>query len=204
MELRRIDSLDLKPEVESQLSLMMSKVTRGDDNVIRGPLADVPNIHDLFMEWFEAMLLKMPLNETLLEAERANQDKFGPRSIALPWSDRKAGVLAYYEVDDTLLPKIELPQTVKGRLRPMSLKTATEYIKKTTNSGLPYLRKKGLVLKEAVTNFKQLLARQDPCVLFTRTQEGKKTRPVWGFPIADTLNEMMFYRPLLDFQKNSG
>jgi hypothetical protein len=40
--------------------------------------------------------------------------------------------------------------------------------------------------------------------MFTRTQESKKTRAVWGFPIADTLNEMRFYRPLLDIQKRQA
>lgn len=204
MEIRKIDTLDLKPEVDSQLSRMMSNVVQGNDNIIEGPLAKVPKIQELFLEWFEAMQLKEALNETLLDTERANQDKFGPRSIALPWLDRIPGVKKYFEVDTTLLPDITLPQAPEGRLRPLTLKTASEYIKRTTNSGLPYLQKKGVVLKEALANFEQLLSRQDPCVLFTRTQEGKKTRPVWGFPFADTLFEMMFYRPLLEFQKKSG
>jgi hypothetical protein len=204
MEIRKIDSLELLPEVAAQLSRMMSKIVQGDDNIIEGPLAKVPNIEEKFLDWFEAMQSKNPLHDTLLDVEKSNQDKFGPRSIAIPWEDRKEGTQLYFEVDDTPFPKLELPQTSAGRLRPLSLKTALEYIKRTTNSGLPYLVKKGRILKEAEANFEQLLNRMDPCVLFTRTQERKKTRPVWGFPIADTLNEMMFYRPLLDFQKSSG
>jgi hypothetical protein len=38
--------------------------------------------------------------------------------------------------------------------------------------------------------------------MFTRTQEAGKTRTVWGYPSADTLNEMKFYRPLLQYQRN--
>jgi hypothetical protein len=37
--------------------------------------------------------------------------------------------------------------------------------------------------------------------MFTRTQEESKTRTVWGYPCADTLNETLFYRPLLQYQK---
>jgi hypothetical protein len=203
MENRKIDSLDLSPEASDQLSRMMSRIVQGDDAVIEGPLASVPNIEKKFKDWFETMQLKIPLLDVLLNVENSNQDKFGPRSIALPWKERKPGTLAYFETEDTDLPKIKIPQAV-ARLRPLSLDTASDYIKRTTNSGLPYLVKKGRVLDYAVANFDQLLSRMDPCVLFTRTQEGKKTRPVWGFPIADTLNEMRYYRPLLEFQKSSG
>jgi hypothetical protein len=204
IEIRKTDSLDLTPEVDDQLSRMMSRIIHGDDSIIEGPLAKVPNIKEKFLKWFEAMQLKMPLQHNLLDVENSNQDKFGPRSIALPWSDRIEGTEAYFEVSDGEIPDLQLPQTSTGRLRPLSLKIASDYIKRTTNSGLPYIAKKGKVLDEAVANFQQLLDRMDPCILFTRTQEQKKTRPVWGFPIADTLNEMMFYRPLLEHQKQSG
>lgn len=203
MEIRKIDSLDLKPEVEDLLSRMMSSVEQGNDNVIKGPLADVPNVFDDFKDWFEAMQLKKPLIPELLEVEKSNQEKFGPRSIAKPWLERIEGTQAYFEVNKSSLPNLVLPQS-SGRLRPLGIQSASEYIKRTTNSGLPYLTKKGKVLKEAIANFEQLLSRQDPCVLFTRTQESGKTRPVWGFPIADTINEMMFYRPLLEYQKKTG
>jgi len=203
MQIRKASSLDLIPEVESQLSRFMSGIVLGNNDVIKGPLADVPNVFEDFKDWFEAMQSKEPLIPELMDVEKSNQEKFGPRSISKPWSERIEGVEAYFDVKSETLPRLNVPQG-SGRLRPLSVQTASEYIKRTTNSGLPYLRKKGLVLKEAVTNFQQLLDRQDPCVLFTRTQESGKTRPVWGFPIADTLNEMMFYRPLLEFQKNSG
>lgn len=203
MEIRNVDSLDLKPEVEDLLSRMMSSIVQGNDNVIKGPLANNPDIFDDFKDWFEAMQLKEPLIPELLDVEKSNQEKFGPRSIAKPWSERIEGTEEYFKAFHPSLPQIQLPQG-SGRLRPLGIQNASEYIKRTTNSGLPYLTKKGNVLKEAIANFKELLSRQDPCVLFTRTQESGKTRPVWGFPIADTINEMMFYRPLLEFQKKTG
>ena len=37
---------------------------------------------------------------------------------------------------------------------------------------------------------------------FTRTQEDKKTRTVWGFPLDDIIDEMRFYRPILVYQRD--
>lgn len=182
---------------------MMSGIVQGNDNVIKGPLADVPNIFEDFKEWFDAMQSKDPLIPELLDVEQSNLEKFGPRSIAKPWSERIEGVEAYFKTKDESFPELKLPQGA-ARLRPLNLQSASEYIKRTTNSGLPYLAQKGTVLKDAIANFEALLSRQDPAVLFTRTQESGKTRPVWGFPIAETLNEMKYYRPLLEFQKKSG
>jgi len=38
--------------------------------------------------------------------------------------------------------------------------------------------------------------------MFTRTQENNKTRTVWGYPLAAILDEMQFYRPLLEYQRD--
>lgn len=202
-EIRKVSSLDLEPEVNTQLSRMMSGIVQGNDTIIEGPLAKVPDIKSKFDNWYSAMQSKIELIPELSEVEQSNQDKFGPRSIALPWEDRKGGVEAYFEKKSSNAHELSFPQG-SHRLRPLSLLSAKDYIKKTTNSGLPYLRKKGAILDVAIDNFESLLNRMDPCVLFTRTQEGKKTRPVWGFPIADTINEMCYYRPLLEYQKTTG
>jgi hypothetical protein len=57
--------------------------------------------------------------------------------------------------------------------------------------------------EEAVDNFDKLLTRVDPCMLFTRTQENKKTRSVWGYPIVDTLMELRYFIPLLSYSKKA-
>jgi len=63
------------------------------------------------------------------------------------------------------------------------------------------MRKKRDVLGDVVRDYDDLLIRHDPCVLFTRTQEGRKTRDVWGFPVAETLFEQTFFQPLLPLRK---
>jgi hypothetical protein len=41
-----------------------------------------------------------------------------------------------------------------------------------------------------------------PCVLFTRTQEGGKTRNIWGYPASDTVVEQTVLGPYLAFEKS--
>lgn len=207
--MKRIDlsTLDLSPEVQQRLSLSLDRVIAGSDDVIMTPVAERIGPKNMLAQWdaiFERN--KTRLNSVLLSIENEQRAKFGPRSIAVTWEERKDALYEYFEPDKSnshdILAKNE-SNINKGRLRPYNLNNAAGFIKKTTNSGLPFLAKKGRVLDETVDNFPQLLNRQDPCMMFTRTQESKKTRTVWGFPIADTLNEMMFYRPVLESQKTA-
>ena len=48
----------------------------------------------------------------------------------------------------------------------------------------------------------QELRERYPCVLYTRTQEERKTRNVWGFPVLDTLSEQRYYIPWLNQEKS--
>jgi len=63
------------------------------------------------------------------------------------------------------------------------------------------MERKGSVLVDVLSNFQELLDAEFPAVLFTRTQENNKTRTVWGIDVATVLNEMRYYRPVLDIQK---
>jgi hypothetical protein len=40
-----------------------------------------------------------------------------------------------------------------------------------------------------------------PCVLYTRTQEGGKTRNVWGYPLSDLLKEVKYVVPFLGLER---
>lgn len=201
-----LNSLDLSNDVIRRLSLNLSSIVEGRDEVFRSPTGGDLSPDSILNGW-DAIYQETLENivPELQDMEMANRSKFGPRSIAVPWSERKQSVYDSFKRSDALksLPNQQRisPPSNRSRLRPLTLKKAASYLKPSTNSGLPFYVKKRNVLDDVLVNFDSLIKRKDPCVLFTRTQENKKTRTVWGYPIADTLNEMRFYRPLLDYQK---
>jgi len=194
-------TLDLNRTEVNQLSRYMENVKTGSDTVLTSPLFDQnPDMLEAWTDIFEKNNAVNPLVSDLLDSEYANKAKFGPRSIAKPWDERKDSLFAYFEKGEAT-NNITLDLNQSGRLRPITKERVKDFIKLNTNSGLPYLVKKGRVIDEAIRDLDYLLGENYPAVLFTRTQEGGKTRNVWGFPIADTINEMRYYRPILDFQR---
>lgn len=198
-----LNSLQLSEEVVGRLSNLLHQTETGNDVIYKTPLGENNDPDVILAKWdkvFQANSHKM--NEVLLEIEDGQRSKFGPRSIQIPWDERKPLVEAYFEaVPDRDYTGIDTAPVKAAGLRPLSLSNAMSYLKNATNSGLPFYVKKGRVKDQVLSDFENLLNRKEPCIMFTRTQEQRKTRAVWGFPIADTLNEMRFYRPVLDFQK---
>lgn len=198
-----LKDLNVSKDVENRLSLLLSNTVKGSDDIIMTPLGKDNDIDKLLSDVETIVLKNGDLDSKLYEIEESQRSKFGPRSIAIPWEERRESVSAYFGTgDEYSLDRVQ--PSAPRRLRPLSLQSASDYLKASTNSGLPFYVKKSNVKDEVVRDFNNLLERQDPCVMFTRTQEQKKTRTVWGFPIADTLNEMRFYRPVLDYQRKSG
>jgi len=195
--------LSIPDKTLQRMAIQLACTSKGNEQKCATPLAENAGTIELLFEWnqiFNRHLDKM--NEPLLELERANAAKFGPRSISVPWSQRIAGMnLTFDSQDPNHVPKFTY---VPGdnELVPVSLKQAFFELKLNTSAGLPYLKKKGKVKDELFADFNNVLKRKDPCVLYTRTTEMKKTRNVWGYPIADTVFEMMYYIPLLAYQKS--
>lgn len=202
LEFAFLDSLDIDIDVKDRLSQHLKRTYNGRDDILLTPIAK-DNSPQLILSEFDKVFNsnKDKMNNTLLNLEVSNRDKFGPRSLAKPWKDRVESLVASFGSDNHDMSSI---LTLRGnnRLRPLKLDTAVKLLKNNTNSGLPYYTKKGVVKERVLLKFDTLLKRKDPCILFTRTQEQSKTRNVWGFPIADTLNEMRYYSPLLSYQKN--
>jgi hypothetical protein len=150
------------------------------------------------------------MEEVLIDLEMREDEKFGPRSIAKPWyPERQLALDVSYEqtdIDYSVLSS-DTPEELKSfNLRPVSKEEAAKSIKRTTNSGLPWLGSKGDYLDICLRDWDELLKAameyKIPCVIFTRTQESAKTRNVFGVPLIVVLNEMRFYRPLLKVQKD--
>lgn len=196
-----VSNLDLDIETRNKLSIHLLRTDLGSNEVLMSPIAKEHNPDDLLKEFdkvFNSNQNKM--NPTLLQLEDSNRAKFGPRSISVPWKEREETLLSSFK-DEKHDIRMRFPD-VKSKLRPITLSNALKLLKNNTNSGLPYYTRKGLVKERVFSKFDSLIKRKDPCILFTRTQEQRKTRNVWGFPMADTLNEMRYYAPLLEYQKH--
>lgn len=200
-----LDELDIDQDVKERLSILLQKTYLGNNESYVTPISKRLTPEVILAMWDKVFTAnKHKMNSTLIDIEQSQRSKFGPRSISLPWVDRVEGVLESFkvqEIDHSALI-VELPaNTDLNSLRPINLSNALKLLKNNTNSGLPYYTKKGKIKDRLLEDFDLLLKRKDPCICFTRTQEQGKTRTVWGFPCADTLNEMRFFLPTLNYQK---
>jgi hypothetical protein len=192
-----LKGLGVSDSVLLSLSLLLTGIEEGKDTVLLTPMAEHHSPDKILLGWdiiFNSRLVEM--NDILLELEESNRSKYGPRSIAIPWSERRLGVVSSFSPGAEKMVEWIPPEN--KRLRPLSLDRAAMYIKKQTNAGLPTLQKKGLVLSETLNNMRP---NTFPSVMFTRTQENNKTRTVWGIPLDDVIDEMKFYRPILVYQR---
>lgn len=161
----------------------VSELSRILSRLIQGSL-DSPNISNPILEHLgEAKVLdgwdevfngrKSEINETLHSIEESERAKFGSRSKAKPWCDIKQDFYDYWsnQNPDSNLKQLEIPSN--SRLRPWDVKRVISTIKSDTNSGLPYLTKKGKVkdkfLDEAFLESEWL--KEYAAVPFVRTQE---------------------------------
>jgi hypothetical protein len=200
-----ISELKLDKGPSQSLSLQLARVSKGNSEVYRTPF-----LKDWSIEELQTHLDKMfemandrtgHKLEAMLETLELNQrEKIGPRSIAKPWLERIEHVDGYYSAYSGSVSFEKSSAT--GNLRPVKVDTAIQALKNSTSSGLPFLRKKGIVKFIYMGNkFEKIYWRQDPCMMYTKTEGQGKTRLVWGFPMADTIVEMMYFLPLLQYQK---
>lgn len=194
--------LDLSDKVIANAANHLARTLLGSTEIYLTPLAKSCDPVYVLVDWDEIFKNNSHrMNSVLLELERANRSKFGARSIAVPWSAR---VNSLKESFSNQVPNHEPKFSFtpgNGELRPASYKTAIDRMKSNSSSGFPFLSSKGKCLDLLNSNFDYYLDRKDPCMLYTRTTEGRKTRNVWGYPMADSLYEMLFYAPLLTLQK---
>lgn len=198
-----LSDLNLDQDVANRLTAYLNNVVKGYDTNIMSPIAQDYGPNKILKDWDQIFVSNSDkINDALKALEISNREKSGPRSLAKPWSKRIPDVLAYFGVKRSNVNYKSMQNYFnKSDLRPIKITKAINHLKNDTNSGLPFYKRKSLIKSELIPNFDNLLRRKDPAILFTRTQEGYKTRTVWGFPVADTLNEMMYYRPLLEYQK---
>lgn len=194
-----ITSLKLPREALESLSQLNYRIEKGSSEILLSPLGKSHSPELILNGWDEIFDRNRDrMNDILTELELNNRSKYGPRSIAVPWLEREAGIYNSFSIDNGKM--IESIPTSLNRLRPIDVNNAARFIKLQTNAGLPYMLQKGTVLSKTLNELKLQLERHYPSVMFTRTQENNKTRTVWGYPLATVLDEMRFYRPILEYQ----
>lgn len=200
-----LSQLEIDQDVSYRLSIQLDRIKFGNNENFVTPLG-ADNNSKIILDEIDLLFsdnLK-DINDVLKDLEVSNRDKFGSRSIALPWSELKDNFYESFE-SDHILGNLDVKIAPSSNsLRPIDRTTALKLLKNSTNSGLPYYTRKSKVKERVLKDFEILNIEKYPCIMFTRTQEANKTRPVWGYPISDTLNEMCFYSPLLSFQKNQN
>jgi len=196
-----LNTLGLESRVISSLSRNLDFIVKGRDEVFLAAIAKENDPSDILSQWNSIYDAKSKdLHTDLISFDLSNKAKYGPRSIQKPWKDRRDSCLSYFDNDkSTHVPSILFKGS--GGLRPLSNDVAIKYLKNNTNSGLPDYTKKGKVKDKLLRRFEEYLDKEYPCCLFTRTQELGKTRDIWGYGMADTLNEMRYYVPLLAYQR---
>ena len=229
--IKRIANLDtiedkISTYAWNKLTNVIDGTITGSDKIVLTPvgkrLDEGDGILTTWNKFFES-LDKSSWPEELITMEENQISKIGPRSIAIPWEQRKQSVYDYYEPSTANKDCKPGDSPVKtrdlSRLRPVNNETALKKIKKNTAASLPTMEKKGEALegmpspmdKNGGYKWKQMSGDPLepnkistllwPAVLYTRTQEQGKTRGVWGISLEQILSEIKFFLPVLDWMK---
>ena len=208
IDARPISEYDLPDHALSALSRLNGRILKGSDEVLVSPQFAKESDESILSK-VEEILAGVHITEGLRKVELLNRDKFGPRSQSEPWESRKESLRAYFNhelipanLEDAFISGTEDSVYPRTGLRSLHAQTALKRLHRQSNAGLPYMVRKGEVMEEILRNWEEDVDWRYPCVLFTRTQEQRKTRNVWGYPAAQTLWEMMYFAPFLGVEKD--
>lgn len=200
-----LQKLDIHEDAIAKLANQMAGMLKGDETIHKTPLCTATDPIMTLCEWKTIMAEnEHRMNEPLLNLEKQSLDKFGPRSISVPWSERKAGLKSSFDCQkENRSYEFDKFNRLKGlgNLYPEPLEIALQECHDNTAASLPFMKKKEKCKKDLMKDFWYYFNRRDPAVLYTRTTEKKKTRNVWGFPFAQTVFEMTFFLPFMVYCK---
>ena len=189
----------------NKLSILLSRLEKGSDEVLITPVGERVGPDVIFAEWNKIFMRNSnKMNDVLIDIELNQKEKFGPRSIAKPWSEIKSDTLSTFDVMDhncDHLSNIPYKSRDKGIIRPLSVTNAVSLLKMSTNSGLPSLSKKSTVIASTLRDIAEEYSADYPMVPFIRTQEQGKTRVIMGYPVSDIIVETRYFEPLFRYYR---
>nr|UAW00913.1 MAG: RNA-dependent RNA polymerase [Porcine picobirnavirus] len=196
------------------------RVRDGQSDVYRTTFYKGKDVSEILNGWMPTLdrLVEWP---TLLEFENDLAKKVGPMSVMKPLAQRMDDIRSYYDsilLESKPIPKYAVDAVIKefrdvSGLRLRNQSNTVDIMKKSTNSGAPYFRKRRDVLSQTVgcsvsDSGEFWYPNGDhyfPCaVLGWRGQEGGpsvddvKQRVVWMFPFAVNIAELQVYQPLIE------
>jgi len=200
----------LKEGVVSQILNSFKPIVDGNDTVLMSPSASILGATTIYDDFINEVL--EPSFDTLIkevqDVEDSNLKKYGPRSIQQPLDQRWDGILEHFkqfELPTNLIEQLNsLADLTNSDLRPVNMEHAVQKLRGSTAAGLPTLGKKRENKYINVENFDEWINLDLACMLYTRTQEGNKTRLVWGYPTVNMIDEQKYYLPVLKYQQQNA
>lgn len=190
----------------NKLSISLDRIEKGNNQVLVTPQAKRVEPNDILQAWDKVFDVSTNLmNDDLLELETSNKKKFGPRSIAKPWTDIRQSVVDSFNIPSTDCNHLKAtpPSSLNiGKLRPISLNNSAKLTKRNTQAGAPTLSKKGKVLDYTLDNWSKLYSESLPMVPAIRTQEQGKTRLVNIVSYDNIMQENRYFVPLFNLLRD--
>ena len=209
-------------------------VRAGQPDEYRTVFAKGDSLEKVLSDWEPTINSISDKYPTLLEFENDLKAKVGPLSVMKPLSERMADIDHYYDdislsstpVSESAIKAVCSEYSAIAPLRIRGWAPTVANMKKSTNSGAPFFKKRRFILNkyqnqplalyssqldevlDAIVINKKLKIWKSCAVLGWRGQEGGPTdddvkqRVVWMFPMDVNIAELRVYQPLIEsFQK---
>lgn len=202
-------------ESRNGLSSYLHKVKMGSQLDIRTPFWNEAPRNEIAKQWGEILYATCQYDE-IITLEAKNETKIGPISVQLPYSQRKDDIASYFTKVNTNIDKPALERAIRrvknkftrsNVLRPLNLENAADLMQSSTNSGIPYFRKRKTVREYDLAIARSRNYHAIPAILGWRGQasgtEIPKQRVVWMFPQSVNIVEMSYFQPMFDAMKET-
>ena len=162
-----LSEYDLPKHALAALSRLTGRIISGSDEILVSPQFSKISDEDVLNK-VDELIRDYDITPGLRQVENSNRDKYGPRSLSVPWSERKESLAAYYNHEQNLYVDDLIKEFEHGvedsdypsiGLRPLSVANAISELHRTSNSGLPYMKRKGQVLEEITNDQEKDVAR---------------------------------------------